>query len=496
MTLIINDENVKPIWTQADWTFPLINQVYEEIEKVGVGEYGLNVYRNELEIISSEQMLDAYSSIGMPVFYKHWSFGKHFARDKKSYDKGHQGLAYEIVINSDPTISYLMEENTMTMQALVIAHAAFGHNHFFKNNEMFTTWTDASAIIDYMVFAKNFITQCEEKYGYVEVERFLDSCHALQHYGVNRYKKPSKLSVLKEKARQERLEETKRLEVHDLYDRLIKKTEKEKKELIPSEPEENILWFCEKYAPDLPEWKREILRIVRKIAQYFYPQVHTKTMNEGCATYVHYRIMHRLHEKGLITNGAMLEFFKSHTGVVFQPEYDDPRYSGMNPYALGFAMMQDIERIAKNPTEEDLRQGIFSSFAGSGDEWGALKFAWENFRDESFIRQYLSPKVIRDFKLFRVKDNLKEVEMRVSAIHNDTGYSEVRESLANYNEQSNYVPRLEVTKMDPKTRSLQLTYTIYRGRSLKNAPVMLAHIKNLWGYPVTILDSKGNTVAS
>ena len=110
-------------------------------------------------------MLDAYSSVGMPLFYKHWSFGKHFAYQEASYRKGLMGLAYEIVINSSPCISYLMEENTATMQTLVIAHAAFGHNHFFKNNYLFKQWTDADGILDYLEFAKGYVAQCEERHG-------------------------------------------------------------------------------------------------------------------------------------------------------------------------------------------------------------------------------------------------------------------------------------------------------------------------------------------
>ena len=95
------------------------------------------------------------------------------------------------------------------------------------------------------------------------------------------------------------------------------------------------------------------MRIVRLIAQYFYPQKQTKVMNEGCATYVHYRIMNRLYDLGLISEGAMLEFLASHSNVVFQPDFDDPRFSGLNPYALGFEMMSDIERIVTDPTDED-----------------------------------------------------------------------------------------------------------------------------------------------
>src|SRR5438067_10523978 len=130
-------------------------------------------------------------------------------------------------------------------------------------------------------------------------------------------------------------------------------------------PQENILYFLEKTAPRLQPWQRELLRIVRHIAQYFYPQTQTKVMNEGTATYVHYRIMTRLHEKGLISGGNFLEFLQSHTNVVFQPDFDDPRFSGFNPYALGFAMMHDIERIVSNPDDED-RERI-PEISGNGD---------------------------------------------------------------------------------------------------------------------------------
>ena len=120
------------LYTDAAWTFADLQRAYEACEDIGLNDLGLDIYTNQIEVITSEQMLDAYSSHGMPLMYKHWSFGKHFARDQMNYQKGFTGLAYEIVINSDPCIAYLMEENSMTMQTLVIAHACMGHNHFFK----------------------------------------------------------------------------------------------------------------------------------------------------------------------------------------------------------------------------------------------------------------------------------------------------------------------------------------------------------------------------
>ena len=167
------------LFTEAEWDFSTLDQVYKAIEDVALNELKLDVYPNQIEVISSEQMLDAYSSLAMPLMYNHWSFGKLFAREDAMYRAGYSALAYEIVINSSPCISYLLEENSMTMQALVTAHAAFGHNHFFKNNYLFRQWTNAESILDYLAFAKRYIAACEDRHGRDEVEAILDSAHAL-----------------------------------------------------------------------------------------------------------------------------------------------------------------------------------------------------------------------------------------------------------------------------------------------------------------------------
>lgn len=143
----------KLISTSSDWNFEILQTYEREIGRIAK-KFKLDTYPNQIEIINSEQMMDAYASSGFPVNYHHWSFGKHFINIENNYRRGRMGLAYEIVINSNPCIAYLMEENTTTMQALVIAHACFGHNSFFKNNYLFRTWTDADSIIDYLVFAK------------------------------------------------------------------------------------------------------------------------------------------------------------------------------------------------------------------------------------------------------------------------------------------------------------------------------------------------------
>ena len=154
-----------------EWTFELLSKAHDAIEDIALNDLGLDVYPNQIEIISADQMMDAYSSVGMPVGYHHWSFGKQFLSTEQRYRKGHIGLAYELVINSNPCIAYLMEENTLTLQALVIAHACFGHNSFFKCNYLFKEWTDAGAIVNYILFARDYITECEERHGVAESTR-------------------------------------------------------------------------------------------------------------------------------------------------------------------------------------------------------------------------------------------------------------------------------------------------------------------------------------
>src|SRR5258706_7734601 len=225
----MNVADRRPLPCPSDWTFELIEEYDTHISHVAE-QYGLDVYPIQLEVISAEQMLDAYASVGMPVNYRHWSFGKQFISTEKSYRRGQMGLAYEIVINSDPCIAYLMEENTMPMQALVMAHACYGHNFFFKGNYLFRMWTDASSIVDYLVYAKSYIAECEERHGLDIAEQTLDSCHALMNHGVDRYRRPSKLSLAQEQARRENREAYAQRQINDMRRTLQKKQRRKEAE--------------------------------------------------------------------------------------------------------------------------------------------------------------------------------------------------------------------------------------------------------------------------
>ena len=389
-----------------------MQRVYDAIEEIALDELGLDIYPNQIEMISAEQMLDAYSSVGMPLMYAHWSFGKRFVRDEALYRKGYQALAYEIVINSNPCISYCMEENThgdadagdrpRGVRPQPLLQEQLSVPAMDRCRPASSTTSNSPSAMSRSARSATASTA---------VEQVLDAAHALMDQGVFRYRRagPSEARANTSGARRERAEYEER-DYSDLW-RTRARRPPRRADLRASgraqapaaaaggEP----AVFPREEPPGAASWQRELLRIVRNVAQYFYPQRQTKLMNEGCATFVHYHIVNRLYDKGLITEGALLEILHSHSNVVIQLDFDDPHYGGINPYALGFAMMQDIQRICVAPTDED--REWFPDIAGREDWRGALRDVWANYRDESRSCVNSSrPQLIRKFKLFRCSD--------------------------------------------------------------------------------------------
>lgn len=491
------------LYSGAEWNFGTLRRCYDAIERISETELGLDCYPNRIEVITSEQMLDVYTAHGMPLTYRHWSYGKRFLQHENSYRQGYSSLAYEVVINSNPCISYLMEENSATMQALVIAHAAFGHNHFFRNNHLFRQWTEASAILDYLAFARGYIAECEERHGVAAVERVLDAAHSLSRHGVHRHGGSRPLNLQAEERRErERVNYSEQV-YDDIWRTLpngkpvagMDRASERRRRL--GLPEENLLYFLEKTSPRLQSWEREIIRIVRLIAQYFYPQPQVKLMNEGCATWVHQRIMMRLHETGQIDEAAFLEVLHSTSNVIMQPGFDHPAGGpGFNPYALGYAVMTDIGRVCETPTAED--RTWFPDLAGNGDANGTLRQVWANYRDESFLLQFLSPKVMRDFRMFRLLDTVTDPTLLVDAIHDDEGYREIRRTLARSYDPGLNDADVQVVDVDLSgDRRLLLEHRTQPGQLLahKDAGATLQHIAALWGYEVRLQEVNATTEA-
>ena len=208
-------------------------------------------------------------------------------------------------------------------------------------------------------------------------------------------------------------------------------------------------------------------------------------MNEGWATFWHYTIINRLYDEGLVTDGFMLEFLQSHTSVIYQPPFNSRYYSGLNPYTLGLNIYQDLKRMCESPTDED--REWFPDIAG-GDWFTVIDFAMRNFKDESFISQYLSPKVIRDMKLFTILDDDQRNSLEVSAIHNERGYKHIRNALSEQYNLGSREPNMQVYKVNRRgDRSMTLRYDAHQQRPLnQETNDVLKHLVRLWGFSVRI----------
>ncbi len=482
----------KPISTKSSWTPDVIKAYYEEIQRIGFEKFGLDIYPNQIELVTAEQMLDAYAFHGLPVMYPHWSFGRDYIFNSNAYKRGYQGLAYEMIINSNPAIAYLMEENTTMMQIAVMSHACLGHNHFFKNNLLMRTWTNADNIQEYAKFAKGFVEECEEKYGISEVERILTAAHSVKYQGIDRYKRPGKLSPAKEKERQQERMRNQQRQVNEVWRTLpadrggwYEQDVQPKK--IVTDPQENVMYFIEKNAPNLKPWQRECIRIVRKFAQYFYPNINTKVMNEGFATFIHYGIVQELHKEGLIDDGFMMEFLRDHTAIIHQPGIHDKHYSpNLNPYYLGYNIFREIKRVCEEPTKED--QEWFGDIAGSDWKTESLK-AVRQFKDSSFLYQYLSPNLMRKMRMIEIQDIQGVDHYYIADIHNDEGYKNIRRTLSRQYEMDTMIPSMAVVDADLKgNRTLFLRSNVRNERSLDHTATInvLSALEYLWGYKVVL----------
>jgi stage V sporulation protein R len=479
----------------SEWTLDDLVAIERACAEHAAG-YGLDTFPNQLEVITSEQMLDSYVSSGLPVNYGHWSFGKHFLIESAKYRMGANALAYEIVINTNPCIAFLMEDNSLAMQALVIPHACFGHNSFSKGNYLFRQWTQPDAILDYMLFARNYVADCEERYGFEKVEQTLDALHALRDQGLDKYKRPRKLDTRKERAEQaKRLSQAQETMRQAEYYSLVPQAAKAAKAdaVFPASPEENLLYFIEKHAPKLEPWQRELARIVRKIAQYFYPQRQTQVMNEGWATFWHHRLINDMYDAGQIHQGILLECLHSHTNVIKQREY-----SSLNPYALGFAAWNEIKRVCENPTDED--REYLPDIAGK-DWLETFHDTMQNYRDESFLLQFLTPKLVRDFRLMNIQSREGLDHWTVNHTAGPEDFKAIRSELSAAYRLETSMPEISVVRYAIDTdRKLVLQHQSYNGKLLHKAQAeqTLKHLRLLWGFDVSLetVDQNGQMLAS
>ena len=415
------------------WDLEMLSEWDDKICKLAEKE-GLDWFPIRYEVCDYFSMIGHMSYHGMPTHYGHWSHGKQFERTHQMYNLGMEGLPYELIINSDPSISYLMRENPAYLQILIMCHCV-GHSDFFKNNRMFQNTRPETVVQRFRNAKKRIQGYVEDtNIGIDEVELVLDAAHSLQ-FQTDRYPN-QKLS---------------HSELKKKYIDLINNDEKGEWDHIdinkvPLEPQYDILKFIVEHG-NLENWKKDVITIVREQAQYFITQIHTKIMNEGWASFWHYRLMHKLD----LPQEYHIPFLKSHNQVI------RPHIGGLNPYHLGFEMFKKIEE----------RHGIEECF-----------LARESSHDVSFLRQYLQEEDARELGLFSFAK--KGDNYSITDISDDYGWENVKRDLLS-NIGTNPIPVIYINEID--NENILVLEHDHDGRDLElqHADEVVLHISRLWG---------------
>ena len=420
----------------SDWSMEELQEWDEKICNIGEA-LGLDWYPIDYEICDYKEMIGHMAYTGLPTHYRHWSYGKSFDRIQTEYNLGMSGLPYEMIINSNPSISYLMTENPMPTHILTMAHCV-GHSDFFKNNRMFAE-TGADTVIDRFKSAAKRVKKYMEdpNIGVENVERILDACHSIK------FQVPRSPGI-KRRDHKKLKEYYKQLMVNDTtgkYDDFDLNK-------IPLEPDSNLLRFIADNNRFLEEWERDLIRIVEHESLYLVPQANTKIMNEGWACMIHEKIVNSLG----IPDDYFLSFIRLHNQVV------RPHLGRVNPYHLGFKIFKYIEEHMG--FSECLR-------------------VRETHNDETFIKTYLNEELCKELNLFSYSFNTKDGYNTIKNISDDSGWQTVRDDLIK-NVGLNGVPVVLVKEMK-KDGTLILEHE-HDGRDLElsEANKVFEHINDLW----------------
>lgn len=439
-----------------------------------VEEYGLSCFPQEFEVCDHDQMLGFMAYHGMPGHYPHWSYGKSFEKLKTMYSYGVSGLPYEMVINANPALAYLMQDNSLCLQVLTIAHV-YGHNDFFKNNFTFRDTHPENTIANAKLRADRVRNYMEDSsIGLHQVEQTLDAAHALAMQ-CRRNTAVRKLST--EEQKQRAIEDAQPR--HDPYQRIHRPEPPEIPDInkSPIEPEEDILLFIADNNPYMSEWQRDLLHIVHEETQYFIPQMETKIMNEGWASYWHHKIMNSID----LPEDMYLEFLVHHNQVI------RPHPGSLNPYHLGFKLWHDIQRRYSDngPPEDD--DFITELAAPHPDDSGVKKIfeVRETDRDVSFLRRFLTKEMMRELDLFEYQR--EEDKYVVSQVSDDEHWEQIKQTLLRSIGMGN-VPVIRITDADyMHNRVLYLTHE-HDGRDLKMEYLekTLGYVYQLWGRQILL----------
>jgi len=462
------------------WTTGELQEWDERIRRQAEA-FGLVLRPQEFEICDRAQMLGYMAYSGMPAHYPHWSYGKRYERMKTLHDHGVMGLPYEMVINSNPALAYLMRDNTLCQQILTIAHV-YGHNDFFENNFHFGPTRPDLTLARFKVRAERVRRYVEDpSIGLERVEGALDAAHALS-LQIGRNPAIRKLRREEQEARAMARAQPRREPHHRI--RTPDEPAEVDLERTPLEPDPDLLLFVRDHNPYLAEWERDVLTIVHDQARYFLPQIETKIMNEGWATYWHHRILNALD----LPEALHMEFLVHHSQVIRAHTGD------LNPYHLGFVLWHEIRRRAAGEEGRPGTVDVRRIREAGGDPLPGEEDLFEVRavdRDVSFLRRFLGWELMRELDLFEYEED--KGDLVVSRVSDADEWSRVKETLL-LQVGMGSVPDIRVHDADLDRNRVLLLHHHHDGRDLDltYAEHTLRHVHRLWGRKVVLQTRMGD----
>ncbi len=457
---------------------------------------GLRFCETVFEMCSFDEINMLASYGGFPVRYPHWRFGMEYLRMKTGYEWGLQKI-YEMVINTDPAYAYLLDNNTVVDQKLVMAHV-YGHVDFFQNNAWFK-YTNRK-MLDEMANHATRIRRYIDRFGLETVESFIDACLSLENLiDPMRPHMRQDDNGIGEDDHETETTETLKLPSKSYMDRYINPPEylKEQRQIIeaaqrkkqhfPESPRKDVLLFLLKHAP-LNRWQTDVLSIIREEAYYYAPQAQTKIMNEGWACFWHSRTM----TGHVLTDADVVDYADHHSGTVAM------RPGQLNPYKIGLELFRNIEerwnkgRFGKDwlDCEDAAQRHDWDTGAGLGLE--KVFQVRQTHNDITFIDNFLTEDFCRDNGLFAYEYDKRSKQFLIDSRQFAVIKQKLLFMLSNRGE-----PRIMVTDGNHGNRGeLELTHQ-HEGVDIQVdwASGVLANLSRIWGRPVHLVTALEDTPA-
>ena len=446
----------------------ILSSRLKEFEKMAE-DIGMTHFPIEFEIVPQDVMLEVVT-YALPARARHWVYGQSYDYQKYSDGMGYSKI-YEVIMNNDPSYAFMLDSNSDTINTMVMAHC-FGHSHCFKNNYLFQN-TDRKMVYNAAERAQR-IAEYVQKYGIEKVEHTMNIA-----FSIDKHIDWSKGEVRGGYGRPKKtIKELKKKEFDDILNpKAPSKIEIFQNANFPPHPESDLLWFLSSNGI-LDDWQTDVFEIIRQESFYFYPQYSTKILNEGIASVIHAEFMSKLDS---ISPEEHLDFCRVHEKVV-QPGGNP---LNINPYFLGFTILQDIRKRWDN-----YKAAGESSMSGMEKMLDVVA----NEDDISLIKNYLTKELVEEMGLFAYKserDKNGDTILTIKSRNPDDVAENLTKDMHNYRS-----PVITIEKAS--SDGMELIHHPHNGKTLdeRNLAKVMGYIYELWRSPIDMqtIDDKGEIV--